>query len=135
MIKIDNLKSALKTLESGFALLEKHKNSDVSDMLEDSCVKRFEYTLEAAIKLMKKILKQIYFIDEQELTVNNIFRLMDGYRFIASWENWRKCYQHRNNTSHEYNPNKSRDVINILPLFIKDVEFFASNLSKLKQND
>ena len=135
MVRIDKLESALRTLKTGFVLLEKHQNSDISDMLEDSCVKRFEYTLETTIKLMKRILKQIYFIDEKELTVNNIFRLMDGYGFITSWENWRKYYQHRNNTAHEYNLNKSKDVISMITPFINDIDILISNLSKLKQND
>ena len=54
MIKIDNLISALKTLKTGFELFQNNQNLDIKDMLADSCVKRFEYTLETSIKLMKK---------------------------------------------------------------------------------
>lgn len=115
--------------------METYKNSDISDMLEDSCVKRFEYTLETSVKLMKRFLKQIYSINERDLTVNNTFRLMEGYGFITSWESWRKYYQYRNETSHEYNLNKSRNVIEVLPLFVKDVEILVSNLSKMKQDE
>ena len=135
MIKVDNLKSALETLNAGFASLQAYKNSNISDMLQDSCIKRFEYTLETAIKLMKKILKQIYSINERDLTVNNTFRLMNGYGFIVSWENWKKYYQYRNDTSHEYNLNKSRNVVEIIPSFIEDVNILVSTLSQLKQDD
>ncbi len=135
MIKIDSLKSALETLKSGYSSMETYKNSDISEMLEDSCAKRFEYTLETSVKLMKRFLKQIYSINERDLTVNNTFRLMEGYGFITSWESWRKYYQYRNETSHEYNLNKSRNVIEVLPLFIKDAEIFVSKLSKMKQDE
>ena len=136
MIKIDNLISALKTLKIGFELFQNNRNPDIKDMLADSCVKRFEYTLETSIKLMKKFLKQVYFIDEKDLTVNNVFRLMQGYNFIISWENWRNYYQKRNDTSHEYNIQKSRDLLKIIPDFIKDTEILVENLNvALTQNE
>ena len=136
MIKIDNLISALKTLKTGFELFQNNKNPDIKDMLADSCVKRFEYTLETSIKLMKKFLKQVYFIDEKDLTVNNVFRLMQGYNFIISWENWRNYYQKRNDTSHEYNIQKSRDLLKIIPDFIKGTEILVENLNvALTQNE
>lgn len=128
MIKIDNLTSSLETLKIGFASFEKYRGSDISDMLADSCVKRFEYTLETAIKLIKKFLKQIYSIDEKDLTINNTFRLMEGYGFINSWEKWKDYYAKRNDTSHEYN--LSRKLLEIIPSFIEDAEHLISNLSK-----
>ena len=136
MIKIDNLTSALLTLKTGFELFQNNNDQEIKDMLADSCVKRFEYTLETSIKLMRKILKQVYFTNEKDLTVNNIFRLMEGYKFIISWENWKNYYQKRNDTSHEYNLQKSRELLKIIPAFIKDTEFLIKNLnSALIQNE
>lgn len=136
MIRIDNLTAALKTLKTGFELFQNNKNLEIKDMLADSCVKRFEYTLETSIKLMRKFLKQVYFIDEKDLTINNIFRLMQGYDFIISWENWKNYYQKRNDTSHEYNIQKSNDLLQVIPNFIKDVEILVKNLNLvLTQNE
>lgn len=136
MIKIDNLTSALKTLKTGFKLFQNNQNPDIKDMLADSCIKRFEYTLKTSIKLMRKFLKQVYFTDEKDLTVNNIFRLMQGYNFITSWENWKNYYQKRNDTSHEYNIQKSRALLKIIPDFIKDIEILVENLNvTLTQNE
>ena len=136
MIKIDNLISALKTLKTGVELFQNNQNPDIKDMLADSCIKRFEYTLETSIKLMRKFLKQVYFSDEKDLTVNNIFRLMQGYNFITSWENWKNYYQKRNDTSHEYNIQKSKALLKIIPDFIKDTEILVENLNvTLAQNE
>jgi len=136
MIKIDNLTTSLSTLKTGFKLFQNNNNPEIKDMLADSCVKRFEYTLETSIKLMRKILKQVYFTDEKDLTVNNIFRLMEGYKFIISWENWKNYYQKRNDTSHEYNLQKSRALLKIVPNFIKDADILVKNLnSALIQNE
>jgi len=81
-IDITNLKSALQTLKTSMEKLEENKTCDFADILEDSCIKRFEYTLEIARKLMKKVLKKIYGRGEEELTVNNTFRFMQGYKYI-----------------------------------------------------
>lgn len=110
--------------------LENKRTCDFADMLEDSCIKRFEYTLEISRKLMKRVLKNIYGKSEEELTVNNIFRFMQGYKFIADWENWRIYYEKRNNTVNEYNLAKSRRLIEIIPKFIKDTDILINNLEE-----
>ena len=130
VIDISNLKSALQTLKSSMETLEKNKTCDFADMLEDSCIKRFEYSLEIARKLMKRVLKNIYGKSEEELTVNNIFRFMQGYKFISNWENWRTYYEKRNNTEHEYNLEKSRRLLELIPQFIKDTDIFINNLEE-----
>lgn len=135
-IDFSNLISALTTLKSSMETLEKHKSCDFADMLEDSCIKRFEYTLEIARKLMKRILKKVYGKSEEELTVNNTFRFMQGYKFIPNWENWRNYNEKRNNTAHEYNLEKSRKLIEIIPQFIEDTDILINNLEeKLPKND
>ena len=134
IIDISNLESAQQTLKSSMNILEKNQSCEYTDMLEDSCIKRFEYTLETSKSIMKKVLKKIYGKSEDELTVNNIFRFMQGYKFINSWENWRMYYEKRNNTAHEYNLEKSRKLIEIIPQFIEDTDFLIKNL-KEKLND
>ena len=79
---------------------------------------------------MKRVLKKIYGKNEEELTVNNTFRFMEGYKFIDNWENWQQYYEKRNNTAHEYNLEKSRRLLEIIPAFIKDTEILVKNLDK-----
>lgn len=129
-ISIENLKSALDTLKTSMRKLEENKSCDFVDMLEDSCIKRFEYTLEIARKTMKRVLKNIYAKTEEELTINNTFRFMQGYKFIPNWENWRTYYERRNNNAHEYNLEKSRKLLEIIPLFIEDVEYLVNKLEE-----
>ena len=114
-IDISNLKSALDTLKSSIKTLNANRTCNFADMLEDSCIKRFEYTLEIARKLMKKVLKKVYGITEEELTVNNTFRFMQGYNFITNWEN---------------------KLIDLIPQFIEDTDFLIEKLEeKLPKND
>ncbi|MBE7709719.1 MAG: hypothetical protein E7Z93_04640 [Cyanobacteria bacterium SIG32] len=129
-IDISNVQNALETLKKSNIKFLENKDESITDMLEDSCVKRFEYTLETSWKLMKRILKKIYGKQEQELTVNNIFRFMQGYGFIKNWESWKDYYAKRNDTSHEYNLEKSRELLKIIPTFIEDADFFLDKLQK-----
>ena len=127
-IDISNLIKAHETLKTAYDFLKNNQNSQIQSMLEDSCAKRFEYTLETARKLIKKILKKNYAKDEIELTVNNTFRFAQGYNFISNWTNWRNYWEKRNNTAHEYNLEKSREVIVLIPDFLKDTQELINNL-------
>ena len=129
-IDYSNLISAIGTLKASMHVLKENEQSDFVDMLEDSCIKRFEYSLEIARKLMKRVLKKIYGKVEEELTVNNTFRFMQGYNFILNWENWKNYYEKQNKTAHEYNLEKSRKLLEIVPDFIEDADFFISKLQE-----
>ncbi len=57
-ICIKNLSNALVSLKECNLKYEENKTSDLAVFLEDACIKRFEYTLDTARKMMKKILKK-----------------------------------------------------------------------------
>ena len=128
MIEITNLENTFETLKTCFKDYKENQSSVFLEYIADSCVMRFEYTLETAWKLMKKIFIKKYGKTEQELTMNNIFRFMQGYGYAENWENWRNYYDSRNNTSHEYNIVKSRNLIKIIPDFMKDTDFLIGKL-------
>lgn len=123
-LDIEALRNSHNTLIKAYKVYEEgHEDADICSIYADSCVKRFEYTFETAWKIMKKYFKLQYHKTEEELTMNNIFRYMESYGFTTSWLNWKNYYTNRNNTSHEYNIEKSRNLIKIIPDFIADVEF------------
>jgi len=130
----NNLENSYHALLKCYKDYKENKGSLLIEYIEDSCIKRFEYTLETAWKLMKKVLIKKYGKDETELTINNIFRLAQGYGYIKDWQNWRDYYQKRNNTAHEYNLEKSRELIKIVPEFLADTEFLIK-VFKEKQNE
>lgn len=135
MIDVSDLKKAFDTLKISYRDYSGCSGSEFYfDYIQDSCVQRFEYTLETAWKLAKRILKEKYAKKEEELTVNNIFRYMENYGFAKSWENWRDYYKERNNTSHEYDIEKSRELIKIIPDFIEDVEYFIKKFDEAKDD-
>lgn len=131
MISIENMENAYITLKTCYEDYVQNQNSQFIDYISDSCVKRFEYTLETAWKLQKKILQKKYAKPDVELTINNVFRYMEGYGFIKSWEVWRDYYKKRNDTAHEYSIVKSRKLLDIIPDFIEDVEYLINKLKDI----
>lgn len=135
MVEITNLESAYETLITCYNDYLNNQNSVFLDYIADACVKRFEYTLETAWKLVKKILIQNYAKTEADLTMNNIFRYMEGYGYTDNWQKWRDYYKKRNDTAHEYNIAKSRVLIELVPDFIEDTDFLINKLKKELKND
>lgn len=135
MIEIKNLENSYMTLKTCYEDYLTNQESPLLEYIADSCVKRFEYTLETSWKLAKKIFIQKYGKTEEELTMNNIFRFMQGYGYSENWERWRDYYQKRNNTAHEYSLDKSRKLLELVPQFIEDIEFFITKLKKEDLSD
>lgn len=131
-LDIENLRNAYESLKKAYQFYsEGTGNSDINDMYADSCVKRFEYTYETTWKTMKKYFKLVYNKSEEELTMNNIFRYMEGYGFAESWLRWKEYNTQRNNTAHEYNFKKAGKLIQIIPDFLDDVKFLLDKWSQL----
>ena len=127
---ITNLKKCISSLEECIEAYNQNENEKIRGFIEDSCVKRFEFTVETSWKLMKKYLKEFYGKNDKELTMNNIFRLMEGYGFIKSWEVWRDYYAKRNDTSHEYNIEKSKKILSSMSNLLQDAKFLYLELDK-----
>ena len=123
-LDIEALRRAEKSLKKSYDIyLNGNDDIEMCNIYADSCVKRFEYTFETAWKTMKKYFKLQYSKKEEELTMNNIFRFMESYGFAESWLKSKEYYRQRNNTSHEYNIEKSQELLNIIPKFLEDVEY------------
>ncbi len=123
-----NLKNCISTLKN---CPKDYKASDSEIMKEyiaDACIKRYEYTVEIAWKMMKKFLKLEYGKKDEELTINNIFRFIEGYGFIHSWVKWREYYDRRNDISHEYNQVKALVILGMIDDLVEDCEFLYKKL-------
>lgn len=129
-LDITNLKKCIDSLKECKEAYNIITDEQMRGFIEDSCVKRFEFTVETSWKMMKKYLKEVYGKDDKELTMNNIFRLMEGYGFIKSWETWREYYDRRNDTSHEYNREKALNILNSMESLLNDANYLYTELEK-----
>lgn len=124
------LKRCIDTLKNCTNDYKNAKDETTKEYISDACVKRFEYTVETSWKMMKKFLKLEYGKTDKELTMNNIFRLMEGYGFIKSWEAWRNYYDKRNDTSHEYNKEKAQEIFQWVDQLAEDSTYLFEKLEK-----
>ena len=129
-LDLSNIKNAIATLEEAINYYNTDVEQPIKNMYADSCIQRFEYTYELSWKIMKKYLKLFFNKTEQELTIKNIFRYMEGYGLIKDWTKWVEYNDARNNTSHEYNLNKAQFVLTVLQTFLDDVKNFIICLEK-----
>ena len=113
-LDLTNLKNSIDKLKESINAYKSIQDETIRSFIEDSCVKRFEFTVETSWKMMKKYLKLEYGKTDKELTMNNIFRLMEGYGFSNSWETWRNYYDRRNDTSHKYNKKKKKKILTLI---------------------
>jgi nucleotidyltransferase substrate binding protein (TIGR01987 family) len=128
-LDISNLKKCIESLQNCVKDFQNTTEPSIKEYIEDACVKRFEYTVETSWKIMKKYLKLEYGKSEKELTMNNIFRFMEGYGLIKSWEKWRFYYDKRNDTSHEYNKEKANEILTITNDLTEDAQFLYNQLN------
>ena len=129
-LDLTNIKNAISTLEEAINYYNTDVEQPIKNMYADSCIQRFEYTYELSWKIMKKYLKLFFNKTEQELTIKNIFRYMQGYGLIKDWTKWVEYNDARNNTAHEYNFNKAQFVLTVLKTFLDDVKNFIICLEK-----
>ena len=55
---------------------------------------------------------------------------MYGYNYISDWERWRTYHEKRNITAHEYNLEKSRKLLGLIPDFLRDIKELIKNLKE-----
>ena len=80
-LDISNLAKCIDSLKTCTADYKAAPSEVMKGYIADACVKRFEFTVETAWKTMKKYLKLEYGKKDEELSMNNIFRLMEGLGF------------------------------------------------------
>lgn len=134
-LDLSNLKNSFSALKECYFDYTQQTDEKIKTYIKDSCIKRFEYTYETAKKIMNKFLKKEYDKTEKDLSINNIFREMFNLGLIKSFDNWVDYRECRNTTAHEYDISKTYPIIDLVPNFISDVDFFITNLEQVLTDD
>lgn len=100
-IQIHELKKALNRLEEALALPK-------NDIVRDSVIQRFEFTVELSWKALQKFLHASGV--SESLTPKNIFREAAKLNLIKDPEAWIKFIDDRNLSSHTYRESLAEQV-------------------------
>ena len=123
--------------ESGQLLLLKEKLSDREidilldvEHLRDSCIQRFEYCYDLSIKFLDRHLKNI--VDSPDEINKGLPSLigMAAEKGIVqnSWDLWKMYKDNRNKTSHGYDRAMSIEIVEQIPQFLEEAEYFLKKL-------
>lgn len=91
------------------------------EAVQDSLIKRFEYTLEVAWKTCKKHLEEEGFAEAATGSPKVIIRLAAQINLISNPETWFSYLQFRQDTSHDYSSDKAEATLDIAEDFYQDV--------------
>ena len=99
------------------------------EAVQDSLIKRFEYTLEVAWKTCKRHLVEEGFAEAATGSPKSIMRLAAQRNWVANPETWFGYLQFRQDTSHDYSSDKAEAVLDICEDFYLDVTKLYQGMS------
>lgn len=110
-------------------------NLPVDDIVRDATVQRFEYTFELAWKTLKRVLNQVYNLQEEAYPL--ILKQAAKVNLIRNPEIWMGFKQARNYTSHNYSQTGAEYSYRQAELFLPEVEDLIAKLEAVlnKIND
>jgi len=122
------LKDAIDTLEDVLA-------QPVDSMyIQDSVVKRFEYTFELSWKFLQRVLKEKYDVDAVKMTRKDLFREAGRKGLIEDVELWFDFREARNDTAHAYSKEVADEVCEVAESFLPHAKKLLVKLESLQKN-
>ncbi|MCX5792563.1 MAG: HI0074 family nucleotidyltransferase substrate-binding subunit [Elusimicrobia bacterium] len=119
--QFDQFKKALARLNEALA-------APKSDIVRDSAIQRFEFTIDMAWKLVKTCLEEKYGVVCQ--SPKECFREAYKQKMLAYDEFWLELVDMRNQTSHTYKEEIAKSVFERLP---KAAEYMAVLVKTIQQ--
>ena len=124
MIEYSKFRSSLKRLEEQNANYQQ-QNPALSDLdregIAESVIQRFETCYDCLWKVLKRYLNEALGIPETPNSPKPVFRLAhENDLFAAPLEQWFRYADARIDTSHDYDGEKAKACIALVPDFIDD---------------
>ncbi|HCJ12503.1 MAG: hypothetical protein A2Y14_04475 [Verrucomicrobia bacterium GWF2_51_19] len=127
-LDVSHLKRAIDTLDVALKVYEKTPN----EFVRDSIIQRFEYTYDAAVKMIKKYLEMnVVSAEIQSLTFKELIRYAFEAEIIkdsvVQWDAYRLM---RNKTTHAYDLMIANATCESIPQFLEAVQYLAKKLEE-----
>lgn len=122
IVRLEEMISACKSDRDDLPEVYRHA-------VQDSLVKRFEYTLAMAWKSCKRYLKEQGFSEAAAGSPKTIMRLAAEAGVIHSATRWIRYIDARQSISHDYSEAKAADLLAIIDDFYEDATALYQTLS------
>lgn len=128
MIEYDDFQKSLKNLELQYEnYLTNYQNMDVSlrdltwEAIAESVIQRFETCYDCLWKVLKRYLIEELGLADTPNSPKPIFRIADENNLFATpLEQWLQYASARIDTSHDYDGEKAKTCLDLIPDFIDD---------------
>ena len=128
--KLQNYEKALLSLEEILVKIESKKDDEDFKVYRDSVIKRFEYSLEVARKLMSKYIEYVdKKINGQKLVLKQAFEFD-----LIEDKIWFIMIDDRNMTTHEYSEEIANELLESIVIYAQRLREFYT-VMKIKVNE
>ena len=124
-LSFEALELAIASLEQG---LREHEQYPQLTTVRDGVIQRFEVTLDLSRKMILRVLKDKYGLDDLAANNKTFIREAAKYELIADAEAWMRYLESRNQTSHTYDAPIADRVFQSIPEFLPDARYLLARL-------
>ncbi|MCK5632567.1 HI0074 family nucleotidyltransferase substrate-binding subunit [bacterium] len=120
-LRLESLTKALKTLNKALIAIKDPKYKKIHEILRDSAVQRFEYTIDSFWKFLKLYLQEKINIDVSAANPRETLKTALSAKVIIQeeYELLLKGLRHRNLTSHIYDEERADEISKHIPEYYK----------------
>ena len=129
IIDYSALGKAVQRLNEG---LEAFTREPENSLYRDAVIQRFEFTYGLCASMLKRRLAQTAAVEpEREITFPSLIRTASENGLLRSgWDVWYEFRKARNLTSHVYNEDTARQVVEQIPAFAEEAEYLYRELER-----
>jgi nucleotidyltransferase substrate binding protein (TIGR01987 family) len=123
------LGKAVQRLKEGLDALSREPDNS---LYRDAVIQRFEFTYGLCASMMKRRLAQTAAVEpEREITFPALIRTASENGLLRSgWDVWYEFRTARNLTSHVYNEDTARLVVEQIPAFAEEADYLYRELER-----
>jgi nucleotidyltransferase substrate binding protein (TIGR01987 family) len=134
IIDLSSLQKAIKKLTTNLRLLFEANplQTESKEAYEDACIQAFEYTYELSHKMLKRYLEQTESSIEEieKMSFPDVIRRgAEKGLLLHSWDKWAYYRLARNKTSHSYDGDAAKTVLEVIPDFLEEAIFLLAQIS------
>lgn len=124
--KLNNFAKALSRLKEAVIEFGKENSNDV---VRDGVIQRFEFTYELSWKTTKEYLESIGIVDKN--SPKSVIKEAYTQKIIQNEENWLQMISDRNITSHVYEEDQAKEVVErIVKIYVNEFEQLLLHIKK-----
>lgn len=127
-LDISSFVKAVSRLEEGLEQYTLHADNDI---YRDALIQRFEFTYELSHRMLKRYLEMTTASADllDQMSFADLIRTGNEQGLLLhDWSQWRLYREKRNKTSHTYNEEMAKDVVSVIPDFLRDARFLRDKL-------